>query len=116
MSLQEVFAGDIGRVFFNKKDHATKHTWNGKEIHVIADRDQEIAMTGIRESEDYGQVGGIQNGVVEFFIHVPASELAERPAKFDAVVYDGKSCIVRDVGENEGVYEILLSVQKGRKA
>ncbi len=115
MSLRDTFSGDISRVFFNDKDFTTEHRWNGRIIHVIADRDQEIRLSGIRESVEYGMVGGIENGVEEFLIHVPASEFAQKPSKFDAVMYDGKPCKIRDVGENEGVLEILMSAQKGRK-
>jgi hypothetical protein len=108
MSLKDQLAADIDRVFFT--DFTTEHKWNDSTIHVIADRDQELKLKG------GVLLGDMENGVNEFLIHVPATDFAKRPGRNDYVFYDGLPCVVQDVGENEGVYEILLSAQKGRRA
>ena len=103
MSLEDVMATDIGRVFFRAGDGAQTHRWNDATITTLTDRQEHLKRQP-----------AFENPAEELLIHSPASCFEKRPVINESIFFDNRKMTIIDVGENDGVYDILLRREKGR--
>lgn len=109
MSLEDVLARDIDQVFFREGDGAKQHRWEDTTILVLTDRHELVK----RKTSNVMDLSW-ENGGEEILIHVPMHCFPEKPIPQTRVRFDGEYVTILDVGENEGVYDILLTRQKAR--
>ena len=110
MGLADVISGDVGRVFFTQGDGATQHKWGDRTILVLTDRMEEVKRNaaGVLDTN-------YENTEEAKLIHVPASCFDEKPEPETAIRFDGVWHTIKSVGDNDGVYDILLKRQNARK-
>jgi len=102
--LKDYFASDMA-VFFNPGEFADSHTINGESKTIVVDNEK------IKEvSKATNQ--GISLG--EILYSIPVSEYGnKKPKKGDSQLFDSKLMYITWVDENMGLYEIMLSQNRG---
>lgn len=91
-------------VFFNMNELAETHTMNNHPITCIIDSDKLID----RSKKEYD---GITVG--EILLFAKKSDLKFEPIESMPIVFDGKQMYVFSVREDNEVYEIILSQNRG---
>lgn len=104
MSLKDQMQRDVDSVFFNIDEFAEPHLINGRSVNIIIDNDQ---LT-VRSKKEYD---GISVG--EILYYVKASDLSHRPEQGESQIFDKKPMVVFDCREDLGVYEIILTQNRG---
>ena len=101
MSLKDQIADDIGAVFLNLTEFATTHIINGVEVDAVIDNDM------LREG---GGNPGVYLGMKRVFID--ADNFPHRFAIGSRITIDGKAYLVRDNGEEMGMYVVTIEANK----
>ncbi len=103
MGFKDYAAADLA-VFLNGSEFAETHTIDGRSLSVVVDNDR----LKERSNKEYD---GISVGEVLYF--VSAAEYGERPEQGAPQIFDVRQMYVFDVREDMGVYEIILSQNRG---
>jgi len=103
MSLKDQVRADLD-VFFNTGEFAETHVIDGRSLNIIVDNDQ-LKERSVKEYD------GISVG--EILYYVKASDYGERPEQGTPQIFDGRQMYVFDAREDTGVYEIILSQNRG---
>jgi hypothetical protein len=107
MSFKDQVAADIDRTFFNITEFGEPAIIDGVTKNVIID-EEALKLRGDKE------YGGITTGMLLYFIPVSVYG-PDGPRVGDAQNFNGALYYIEDVkGESSGVYEILLSQNRGR--
>lgn len=113
---KDYVANDIESTFINLEEFAEEVEINGAIVSVVEDREKlEYRM---RKTAEYdGFIVGDIIGDVLFFISKEEYEKIPKvksiPVANMAIKYKGKPCMVNDVNEESGVYEIVLQTVGG---
>jgi len=91
-------------VFFNLNEFAEPHVIDGRTLNIVVDNDQLMR----RSKKEYD---GLSVGEILYF--VSAADFGERPQPGAPQVFDGRQMYVFDAREDMGVYEIILSQNRG---
>ena len=103
MTFKEAIRDDVVEVFMNLDEFAALHTLNGKQIPVIVDDNEMIE----REKKMKSDMDGIN--VKTTLIYVRARDYGSGlPPVGYAVTLDGKSYLVIEAVNEDGVYSIEL--------
>ena len=86
-------------VFTNVDEFGGSHKIDGVEIDITVDNDQ----LKHRSKVEYD---GIVVGDILYFVEI--EKFTQKPKPEDVQVFDGIPCIVFDVREDTGMYEIIL--------
>lgn len=107
MMFKEYVQQDITNTFVNPTEFASMVNINGAFVNVVEDKDQLL----YRIKKDYEGLG-IVVGDILFYISLEEYKkiphVSEVPTANDALSYNGRPCVVTDVHEQMGVYEITL--------
>lgn len=105
MSFKEYVRHDIANTFENNDEFAGKVNINGVTVNVIEDKDQ--LLYRIKKNYD-----GLVVGDILFYISMgeysKIPHVSHIPKANEAVTYNGRPCIIMEVNEQEGMYEITL--------
>ena len=102
---KEYIKQDINRVFINEKEFSETVTINGASVVVTVDNEK------LSQKEIFA-ADGVVVGDILFFIATDEFKkiphMKKTPAINDALMFNGKACVIIDAVENMGVYEIAL--------
>jgi hypothetical protein len=101
--LHDYFSSDLNS-FINQDEFAELHTINGVELPCVVDNDQ----LKERSRKEYD---GITVGEVLFFIK--KSDFGDRLENGTPIIFDKRQMYVFDTREDMGLYEIILSQNRG---
>ena len=107
---KEYIKNDINNVFKNEKEFSETVTINGVSVIVNIDNDRLSQKT-------FNDFDGVVIGDILFFIapdefkKIP--NVRNTPRVNDAIMFDNKPCIVTNVVDNMGLYEITLQYSGG---
>ena len=104
MSFKEFAAYDM-QTFFNTNEFAEAHNIDGRTINVIVDNDRLME----RSKKEFD---GITVGELLYFVKVSAYG-TERPKPRESQMFDKRLMYIFDVREFDGIYEIILSQNRG---
>lgn len=104
MSLKDQLLSDLDAVFFNLDEFAEIHNIDNRQISIIVDNDK----LQERSKKEYD---GISTG--EILYYVKASEFGKRPEPGTPQIFDGRQMYIFDSREDMGVYEIILTQNRG---
>jgi hypothetical protein len=104
MSFKEFVVQDL-QAFINADEFATAHNIDGRTLNVIVDNDRLIQ----RSKKEFD---GITVGELLYFVEVSAFG-SERPKPRNSQNFDKRLMYVFDVREYDGIYEIILSQNRG---
>ena len=111
MSLKEYIANDIKNVFMDVNEFASDVIINGVQVRVSEDEDN----LRYRIQKNYD---GLVIGDVLFYItleeYAKIPRMAQIPQPNQAIIYNGKPCVITQVNENMGMYEIVIQRAGGR--
>ena len=107
-SFKEVMKDDVSHTFMNLDEFADLHKVDGKDIPVIIDENEIIE----REKKMKSNMDGIY--VKQKLIYVKADDFGALPAINRQIMLDGKSYIVIDAVDEEGVYSITMEANRTR--
>ncbi len=99
------FSNQDLKTFVNSDEFADTHTIDGRILNVIVDNDRLME----RSKKEYD---GISVGELLYFVEVSAFGAA-KPKPKDAQRFDNKLLYIFDVREDLGMYEIILSQNRG---
>ena len=108
MGLKDIIREDINKIFLNNEEFSDLHMVDGKEIHVIVD---EMELTE-REKKS---INRDMNYKAQKLIYVSAEEFGKLPKINRPFNLDGRTYLVRDASEEDGMYSITLEVNTGGK-
>lgn len=108
MGFKEVIQSDINNIFLNNEEFCDMHMVDGKEMHVIVD---ELELTE-REKKS---VNKDMTYKAQKLIYVSAEEFGKLPKINRPFNLDGRTYLVRDASEEDGMYSITLEVNTGGK-
>ncbi|TGE36883.1 hypothetical protein E4K67_17440 [Desulfosporosinus fructosivorans] len=103
MSFKDQLTKDLD-VFLNTDEFAELHAINGVELVCTVDNDQ----LKERSKKEYD---GIAAGELLFF--VKKADYGIRPEEGTPVIFDGRQMYVFNAREDTGMYEIILSQNRG---
>lgn len=103
MSFRDQIQADLV-TFFNQNEFAEPHLIDGRTLNVTVDNDH----LKERSKKEYD---GISVGEILYF--VSAEQYGERPEQGAPQVFNDRQMYVFDVREDTGVYEIILSQNRG---
>ena len=107
---KEYVAKDVENIFVNEKEFSEFVTINGVSVCVSIDNDK-------LSQKAFTDFDGVVIGDILFYIS--ASEfkkiplMKKEPKVDDALMFNGKPCIVINVVENFGMYQIALQYSGG---
>lgn len=111
MNFKEYIANDVIDTFMNNDEFAETKRINGVDVLVVEDSDK----LERRIKKDYD---GLVIGDVLFYIsndeYCKIPRVARTPSAGMALHYDGKPSTVMNVGEQSGIFEIILQTAGGR--
>jgi len=102
-TFKEQIAQDLA-IFFNQNELAEPHQIDGRTLNVIVDEDQ----LKERSQKEYD---GISVGEILYF--VKAEDYGERPEEGTPQIFDGRQMYVFNCRDNDGMFEIILSQNRG---
>lgn len=111
---KEYIKKDINNVFKNEKEFSETVTINGVSVIINIDNDR-LSQKTFKYFD--GVVNGVVIGDILFFIapdefkKIP--NVRKAPKVNDAIMFDNKPCIVTNVVENMGMYEVTLQYSGG---
>jgi hypothetical protein len=103
-NLKDVMSEDIGTLFFNSDEFAEIVEINGRVQKVIIDDDR-------LQKRSAAEYSGLATGLILYFI--PVAALPSKPAIGDTQIFNKRYMFVDDVKESGGVYEIILTQNRG---
>lgn len=103
-NLRDLMPSDIGTLFFNSDEFAETVTINGEQKSVIIDEDR-------LQKRVTAEYGGLSTGMILYFI--PVSSFPSKPQIGGTQTFNGRHMFIGDVKENAGVYEIILTQNRG---
>jgi len=107
---KEYITKDIEQIFKNEKEFSETVTINGVSVIVNIDNDR-------LSQKAYTDFDGVVLGDILFFISATEFKkipnVKKEPKGNDAIMFDGKPCIVTNVVTNSGMYEITLQYAGG---
>lgn len=108
MTFKEQIARDNVQVFMNIDEFGELHTINGKEMPAIVDNNELV------DREKRYRYKNSFDGVYlkELLVYVKESDFGKLPAIGRVVIYDGKSYIVSDAINEDGIYSLTLEANK----
>ena len=86
-------------IFFNPSEFGEVHKINGQDYTVIIDNDR---LQHRSKKEFDGLIVG------DTLYYIQADSFTKKPKPDEVQVFDGVACLVFDVREDFGVYEIIL--------
>lgn len=107
---KEYIKKDINNVFKNEKEFSETVTINGVSVIINIDNDRLSQKT-------FKDFDGVVIGDILFFIapdefkKIP--NVRKAPKVNDAIMFDNKPCIVTNVVDNMGMYEVTLQYSGG---
>lgn len=105
MSFKEYVQQDIANTFENEDEFAGKVNINGVTVSAIEDKDQ--LLYRIKKNYD-----GLVVGDILFYISMgeysKIPHVSHVPKANEAITYNGRPCVIVDVADQDGMYEILL--------
>ena len=105
-NIKGIMDDDIRSTFMDIEEFADVHVVNGKEMSVLVD-DNEIVE---REKKEKTRMDGIW--VKQKLIYVMAGEFGALPAAGRAILFDGKTYIVQEAVDEQGIYSILMEANR----
>lgn len=103
--LKEYISKDIDRVFRNDEEFSETVTINGVSVLVNLDNDR-------LSQKNFTDFDGVVIGDILFFISTEEFKkipyMKKKPVANDALMFNGKACIIINVSETMGMYEIAL--------
>lgn len=109
-AFKDQIKSDNLNVFMNLEEFPDKHTVNGQEMTVLFDTNELID----REKRYQYKRGMYSDGVYlkELLIYVRAEEFGELPAIGRTLNLDGKTYIISDSINEDGIYSITMEANK----
>ena len=108
--LKEYIAKDINGVFKNEGEFSEVVTINGVSVTVNIDNDRLAQKT-------FNDFDGVVIGDILFFITAEEFKkiplMKREPKTNDALTFNGKPCVISNVEENFGIYEIMMQYAGG---
>lgn len=105
MMFKEYVQKDVDSTFINLTEFASTVNINGAMVNVLEDKDQ--LLYRIKKNYD-----GLVIGDILFYITAAEYEkiphVSETPSVNDAVTYNGRPCLIVDVSDQDGLFEITL--------
>ena len=101
-NLRDYFFSDLN-TFLNQNEFAESATIDGVTQTIVVDED--------KLKKRAAEYGGITTGVILYFI--PASAFSRKPKIGDTQTFNNKLMYVDDVSESHGIYEIVLTQNRG---
>lgn len=110
MTFKEQIAKDINDVFINPDEFSDKHTINGKEMLCQIDTN-ELVDRERRYKFNHSLYG---DGVYlkETLIYVKKEDYGKLPSIGRSITLDGKTYVVSDAIDEDGIYSISLEANK----
>ena len=110
MTFKEQVARDNYAVFMNLEEFSEIHTVNGKEMAVQVDSNEMID----REKRYRYKQGVYTDGIYikELLIYVKAEDFGGLPAVGRVLNFDGKSYIISDAVDEDGIYSLSLEANR----
>jgi hypothetical protein len=109
MSLRDRLEGDIQRVFINLSQFGETHMWNDTEIRCVLDSDTALKRKNnnvVDISWDFSSE--------EIVLYAEATAFPQRPRPQQTVMLDRNQWTVLQVGEDEGMLNVLLARKAGK--
>ena len=107
---KEYITKDINNVFKNEKEFSETVTINGVSVVVNIDNDRLSQKT-------FNDFDGVVIGDILFFVSPDEFKkipnVRKAPRVNDAIMFDNKPCIVTNVVDNMGMYEVTLQYSGG---
>lgn len=91
-------------VFMNRDEFGEIHRINGRDMTVMVDNDRLME----RSKNEYD---GISVGELMYFVR--KEELGKRPEEGASQIFDGRQMYVFSCREDNGLYEVILSQNRG---
>jgi len=109
-AFKDQIAKDNVQVFMNLEEFPDEHIINGKTMTVMFDNNELID----REKRYQYKRGMYSDGVYlkELLIYVRANEFGPLPAIGRTLVLDGKTYIISDSIDEDGIYSLTLEANK----
>jgi hypothetical protein len=107
-TFKDILINDISSAFINTDEFSDIHSVDGKNIPVLVDENEIIE----REKKMKSNMDGVY--VRQKLIYVKAADFGAAPAVGRALMFDGKRYQVLDVTDEEGVYSILMEINRSR--
>lgn len=108
--LKEYITKDINNVFNNDEEFSETVTINGVSVLVNVDNDR-LSQKAFKEFD------GVVIGDILFFISttefIKIPNMRKEPKANDAIMFNGKPCIITNVVINSGMYEITMQYAGG---
>lgn len=105
MNFKEHVANDISKTFINMDEFAVIKNINGVDVELVEDSDR----LEYRIKENYN---GLVIGDVLFYIseseYAKIPRVSRTPTSNQAISYNGKPATIIEVGELDGIYEIII--------
>ncbi len=105
-TFKELIRADIDNVFMNENEFAAQHTVNGKRMPVTVDNNELIE----REKKAKSRMDGIFTR--SLLIYVKAKDFGPLPAVGASLNLDGKTFIVTDATNEDGLYSIEMEANR----
>lgn len=103
MTFKEAIRSDISNVFLNLDEFAATHNLNGKDIPVIIDNNEMIE----REKKMKSDMDGLNTKTTLIYVKARDYGGGVPPVGY-AITLDGKTYVVTDAMNEDGVYSIHL--------
>lgn len=107
---KEYIAKDIENIFVNEKELSEVATINGVSVIVNIDNDK-------LSQKAFTDFDGVVIGDILFYISVKEFKkiplMKKEPKADDALMFNGKPCIIINVTETVGMYQIALQYSGG---
>lgn len=110
MTFKEQIAKDNVQVFMNVDEFGDIHTINGKEMPVIVDNNELVDREKRYRYRNSLYADGVY--LKELLIYVKESDFGALPKIGRIITYDGKSYIVSDAINEDGIYSLTLEANK----
>lgn len=108
MNFKEVMRNDINAVFFNQNEFSEMHIINGLEMPVIVD---ELELNE-REKKLMTRDGTYKR---QKLIYVSVESYGNPPKINRPFSLDGRTYLVKEVNEEDGIYSITIEANTGGK-
>lgn len=112
-AFKEQIAKDNRAVFMNEEEFPDQHTVNGREMTVLFDSNEMID----REKRYQYKRSLYADGVYlkELLIYVLADEFGALPAVGRTLNLDGKTYVISDAVDEDGIYSLSLEANRTTK-
>lgn len=110
MTFKELAAADIHQVFMNTDEFSEVHTINGKRMTVQVDSNEMIDREKRYQYKRSLYADGVY--LTEMLIYVKASEFGRLPAVGRRLMFDGRSYLISDAVDEDGIYTISLEANE----